>query len=177
MGDLKKFREAIDDVDGRLLGLLNERARLAQQIGAIKARDGRPVYVPERAEQLIRRLSSQSEGPLGEQAIRAIYIEIMSAALALEKKMVIACDGQPGGGAHFAARQHFGSSIRFSFHHGPGKVLESLLRGEADCGVVPESAADPVSLEKNGLGIISRVDVDHGEREAFVVLGRTQATA
>lgn len=177
MGDLKQLREAIDAVDARLLGLLNERARLAQEIGAIKARDGRPVYVPERAEQLIRRLTAQSDGPLGEQAIRAIYIEIMSAALALEKKMVIACDGQPGGGAHFAARQHFGSSIRFSFHHGAGKVIESLLRGEADCGVVAESTADPGRFEENGLGIISRVDVDHGERAAFLVLGRTQATA
>ena len=89
MEELKRLRDAIDAIDGQLVGLLNDRARLAQEIGRIKERDGRPVYVPERAEHLVTRLASQSQGPLGEQAIRAIYTEIMSAALALEKEMVV----------------------------------------------------------------------------------------
>jgi len=50
MEDLTKLREAIDAIDGRLIGLLNERARLAQEIGRIKERNGTPVYAAGRAE-------------------------------------------------------------------------------------------------------------------------------
>jgi len=53
MEELKRLRDAIDAIDGQLVVLLNDRARLAQEIGRIKERDGRPVYVPERAEHLV----------------------------------------------------------------------------------------------------------------------------
>jgi chorismate mutase/prephenate dehydratase len=177
MEELKRLRDAIDMIDSQLVGLLNDRARLAQEIGRIKERDGRPVYVPERAEHLVSRLASQSKGPLGERAIRAIYTEIMSAALALEKEMVVACDGEAGGDAHFAARRQFGSSISFSFHPGPERVVEALRHGEADCGVIEEgkTCIDKLLLESN-LSVISKVTTDHVPRTAFLVLGRTQHT-
>ena len=84
LDQLSRLRDSIDALDAQLIDLLNERARLAQEIGRIKERAGRPVYVPGRAEQLMRRLVAQSKGPLDEPAIRAIYREIMSASLALE---------------------------------------------------------------------------------------------
>ena len=178
MEELKRLRDAIDAIDGQLVGLLNDRARLAQEIGRIKERDGRPVYVPERAEHLVTRLASQSQGPLGEQAIRAIYTEIMSAALALEKEMVVACDGEAGGDAHFAARRQFGSSIRFSFHSSPEQVVEALRQGEADCGVVEESESCIDNLLKGStLSVLSKVASDHGPERTFLVLGRPQQPA
>lgn len=178
MDELNRLRDAIDAIDGQLVGLLNDRARLAQEIGRIKERDGRPVYVPERAEHLVTRLASQSKGPLGEQAIRAIYTEIMSAALALEKEMVVACAGEAGGDAHFAARRQFGSSIRFSFHPGPEQVVEALRRGEADCGVILEdNSCINNLLDKNNLGILSKVATDHVPGSMFLVLGRTHQSA
>jgi chorismate mutase/prephenate dehydratase len=175
MEELKRLRDAIDAIDGQLVGLLNDRARLAQEIGRIKERDGRPVYVPERAEHLVSRLASQSKGPLGEQAIRAIYTEIMSAALALEKEMVVACDGEAGGDAHFAARRQFGSSIRFSFHPGPEQVIEALRCNKADCGVIPEhNARIDKLLDNSNLSVLSKVVSDHGPDTTFLVLGRAQ---
>jgi chorismate mutase/prephenate dehydratase len=48
MEDLRQLRDAIDTIDGKLLALLNDRARLAQEIGRIKERNGRPVYAPGR---------------------------------------------------------------------------------------------------------------------------------
>jgi chorismate mutase/prephenate dehydratase len=178
MEELNRLREAIDAIDGQLVGLLNDRARLAQEIGRIKERDGRPVYVPERAEHLVSRLASQSKGPLGEPAIRAIYTEIMSAALALEKEMVVACDGEAGGDAHFAARRQFGSSIRFSFHPGPEQVIEALRSGHADCGVVSDnkSCIDNLLKESN-LRILSKVEADHVPGSVFLVLGKAQHPA
>ena len=116
LDQLGKLRKEIDAIDSQLLVLLNRRARLAQEIGRIKERNGRPVYAPERAEQLMRRLVSESEGPLDELAIRAIYREIMSASLALEKDTVIAAEGELAGLTHLAAKQQFGSSVRYTFH-------------------------------------------------------------
>lgn len=137
MEDLRQLRDAIDAIDVRLLDLLNERARLAQEIGRVKELNGRPVYAPGRAEQLMRRLEERSSGPLGGKAIRAIYREIMSASLALEKDTVIACGGEPAGPVHMAAREFFGSSVRYVFHPRAGELVSAVVGGEADCGVIP----------------------------------------
>ena len=146
---LEQFRDAIDAIDAKLLDLLNERAGLAREIGRIKELNGRPVYVPGRAEQLVRRLVSRNKGPLDELAIRAIYREIMSASLALEKDMVIASAGEVAGLTHLAAKQHFGSSVRYTFHHDLAGLFEAVASGVADCGVIPfgEEGPDAVLLE------------------------------
>jgi chorismate mutase-like protein len=140
---LGRFRDAIDEIDGRLLDLLNERARLAQEIGKIKERNGRPVYAPERAEKLMLRLIDHSKGPLDGHAIRAIYREIMSASLALEKDTVIASEGEPGGLAHLAAKEQFGSSVRYTFHPDPETLFDAVATGAADCGVIPFGEEGP----------------------------------
>lgn len=149
LDQLGQLRKAIDGIDAQLIDLLNERARLAQEIGRIKERSGRPVYVAGRAEQLMRRLISQSKGPLDEQAIRAIYREIMSASLALEKDTVIAVEGGVAGLTHLAAKQHFGSSVRYAFHDDAATLFESVASGAADCGVLPfgEEGPDAQLLE------------------------------
>ena len=168
MENLSQLRDAIDAIDGKLLGLLNERARFAQEIGLIKERNGRPVYAPERAEQLMRRLAAASQGPLDALAIRAIYREIMSASLALEKDTVIACDGAVGGRSHRAAKQQFGSCVRYTFHASPSSLFEAIARGGADCGVIPfgEEGPDAAVLELLACGTVqlcSQIVLDEGE--------------
>jgi len=78
---LKKFRALIDALDDRMLGLLNRRAALAQEIG--RAKNG-PKYRPEREARILRRLVQRDRGPLPQQALTRIYTEIMSACRALE---------------------------------------------------------------------------------------------
>ena len=85
MSDIAELRAKIDAIDLELLRLLNERASVAREIGVIKSREGLPIYSPEREDRVIRSLIDRSSGPLKPEAIRAIYCEIMSAALALEK--------------------------------------------------------------------------------------------
>jgi chorismate mutase-like protein len=179
MEDLTQLRDAIDAIDAKLLGLLNDRARLAQEIGRIKERNGSPVYAPERAEQLMRRLASRSTGPLGEAAIRAIYREIMSASLALEKDTVIACGGAARGRAHLAAKEQFGSSVRYAFHTDPADLFHAVSSGDADCGVIPfgEEGPDAAVLELLASGkvfLCSQILFAGGEagvRDRHVVLG------
>ena len=137
MSDIADLRSKIDAIDMELLRLLNERAKVARDIGAIKSREGLPIYSPEREDRVIRSLIDRSEGPLTPESIRAIYCEIMSAALALEKDVAIACLGPAGSQSHQAARSKFGSSVRYVFLVSTEEVFREVRRDSADCGVVP----------------------------------------
>jgi chorismate mutase/prephenate dehydratase len=137
MSDIAELRSKIDAIDMELLRLLNERAKVARDIGAIKSREGLPIYSPEREDRVIRSLIDRSEGPLTPESIRAIYCEIMSAALALEKDVAIACLGPAGSPSHQAARSKFGSSVRYVFLMNTEEVFREVGRDSADCGVVP----------------------------------------
>ncbi len=148
MSDLAEIRDKIDAIDSELLRLLNERATLALEIGKIKNRDGLPFYAPDREMTLLRGLIERSEGPLSETAIRAIYREIMSASLALEKDVVIACHGSEGGPTHLAARAKFGSSVGYAFFGEVDELFAAVAHGEGDCCVVP--------IEEAGHGAVSQ---------------------
>ncbi|NDA44102.1 MAG: hypothetical protein EBX78_10875, partial [Gammaproteobacteria bacterium] len=54
--EIEGLRSRIDDVDRRLHALINERARLARQVGVSKGKEGRLVdfYRPEREAQVLR---------------------------------------------------------------------------------------------------------------------------
>ncbi len=181
LDQLGKLRKEIDAIDSQLLVLLNRRARLAQEIGRIKERNGRPVYAPERAEQLMRRLVSESEGPLDELAIRAIYREIMSASLALEKDTVIAAEGELAGLTHLAAKQQFGSSVRYTFHADASSLFDAVVTGAADCGVIPygEEGPDAGILElllRENIFLCSQIVLgadEGGVPPRYLVLGTT----
>ena len=185
MSDLAALRSEIDEIDSKLLALLNERARIAKDIGTIKNREGLPIYSPEREDRVIRSLIDRSTGPLTPEAIRAIYCEIMSAALAVEKDVAIACLGPAGSASHQAARSKFGSSVRYLFFNGTEDVFAGVKREEADCGVVPiddpeHGVANQTldQLAETDLCICAEIllstAVDRGSPEAarFFVLGR-----
>src|SRR5260221_5968597 len=82
---LDEIRKKIDEIDSELLRLLNDRADLVHEVGLIKKEAGLSIYAPEREESLLQRLVQKSKGRLPENAIRAIYPEIMSASIALAK--------------------------------------------------------------------------------------------
>lgn len=137
MSELNPLRAKIDEIDSQLLTLLNERARVVRQIGLVKEREGLPIYAPEREETLLRRLQERNSGPLSPRSLRAIYREIMSASLALEKKLVVACPGGRGGISYQAALEKFGSSIDYHFEPEVADVFHLVEHRHADCGVVP----------------------------------------
>ena len=57
--------------------------------------------------------------------------------MALEKDAVIACSGSVAGRTHLAAKQQFGSSVRYTFHPAPRNLFDALISRNADCGVIP----------------------------------------
>lgn len=135
--NLDDIRRNIDRIDRELLDLLSERADLVHQVGEIKKRDGLQIYAPEREEALLRKLVELNRGRLPEKSIRAIYREIMSAALALEDDLKIAYLGPEGTWTHQAAIKKFGHSVGYSPQPNFAEVFDQVGRRRADYGVVP----------------------------------------
>jgi len=111
---LEDLRDRIDKIDTEMIRLLNERSDIVHEVGVIKKRDGLEIYAPEREEKLLRGLVAKGKGGrLPEDSIRAIYREIMSAALALEEDLKIAYLGPAGTWTHQAAIGKFGHSVKY----------------------------------------------------------------
>lgn len=134
---LEQLRVEIDELDSRLLELMNARADLVHAVGEIKKENGLEIYAPEREEKLLQSLVGKSKGRLPEKSIRAIYREIMSAALALEENLKIAYLGPEGTWTHQAARGKFGASVEYVAQASLADVFEQVSQRQADYGVVP----------------------------------------
>ena len=135
--NLDDIRSQIDTIDHDLLDLLSRRADLVHEVGVVKQRDNLPIYAPEREEALLRRLIEMNQGRLPEKSIRAIYREIMSAALALEDDLTIAYLGPEGTWTHQAAIKKFGNSVNYSAQPNFSDVFDQVARRTANYGVVP----------------------------------------
>ncbi|MBI3696645.1 MAG: chorismate mutase [Acidobacteria bacterium] len=79
-------RARIDAVDARIVSLLNERAKIVQQIGRIKQKGGMPVVAPGRVEEVLRKVTGHNTGPLSAAAMKRIYERIIEEMTALESK-------------------------------------------------------------------------------------------
>ena len=135
--DLDALRKEIDAIDQELLERLNRRVELAQKVGHYKLERGMEVYVPSREEEVFGKLTANNKGPLPDKAVRHIYREIISAAIALEKPLKVAYLGPEATYTHQAALKNFGSSIAYQSMPSVPDVFTAVRRGDADYGVVP----------------------------------------
>lgn len=134
---LGEHRKAIDELDTQIVKLLNERTRHALAIGAIKLRAGGEVYAPHREQAVLERVCRLNKGPISNESLRAIYREVMSSALALQKSMTIAFLGPEATFTHQAAIKRFGSSLLYSPQKTIADVFNEVSRNRAEYGVVP----------------------------------------
>src|SRR4029077_20153642 len=111
--NLDDWRSRINDLDNRILQLLNQRAEAVLQIGDIKRGQEAPVYAPHREPEILGRLAESSPGPLRGPAIGAIWREILSASRALESPLTVSYFGPQATFTHQAALRHFGSSATY----------------------------------------------------------------
>lgn len=135
--DLGPIRENIDRIDRELVGLLNERLKLAAEIGKVKRSQGGQIYVAEREDAVLRKVTGQNQGPIKQEALKAIYREIMSAAIALEKPLLIAYLGPEASNTHAAAMKKFGASVDYHAMAGIGDIFTAVEKGETDYAVIP----------------------------------------
>ena len=137
--DLSKIRERINTVDEKIQGLLNERAKYAQQVGVVKGELGAAVdyYRPEREAEVLRKIVERNEGPLRDEEVLRLFREIMSACLAQQEPLKIGFLGPEGTFTQTAVFKHFGHSVRALPFHTIDEIFQEVESGVADFGVVP----------------------------------------
>lgn len=157
---IKSLRDKIDALDRKIVELINKRTACALKIGKIKKVGKKEVYSPAREKAVYAKVDRCSKGPLPHESLRAIYREIMSAAMALEKELVIAYLGPEATFTHLAARKKFGSSVNYSAAESIADVFLNVERGTADYGVVPiENSIEGAVTHTLDMFIDSRVNI------------------
>ncbi|WP_457678749.1 prephenate dehydratase [Thermovibrio sp.] len=137
MEKLEELREKIDEIDRKIISLLNERAKLAKKVGEVKKREGLPFYVPGREAKILSKLEELNGGPLPPESIRAIFREIISACRALEEPTKVAFLGPQATFTHLAALKHFGTSSKLIPKDSISEVFDEVDKERVDYGVVP----------------------------------------
>ncbi|NJD62586.1 MAG: prephenate dehydratase [Deltaproteobacteria bacterium] len=156
MDRLRELRAEIDRLDDEMLSLLNRRAQAVIEVGKLKSERNLRFYVPEREVEILRRISGANPGPFPTEALKAIYREIISASLSLEKPLSVAFLGPKATFTQLACLKHFGESADYVPQINVSEVFQAVERGVADFGVVP--------IENSSEGIVSNtldMFVDH----------------
>ena len=137
--DLGKVRSQIDAIDEKIHALINDRARLAQQVGISKTQEGKTVdfYRPEREAQVLRMAKERNKGPLRDEEVLRLFREIMSACLAQQEPLKVAFLGPEGTFTQAAVLTHFGHSVRGLPLGSIDEVFHEVEAASADFGVVP----------------------------------------
>jgi chorismate mutase/prephenate dehydratase len=136
--ELSQLREQIDAIDDRILALISERAKCAQQVAEVKLAAGETVfYRPEREAQVLRHIMAKNQGPLDNEEMARLFREIMSACLALEQPVKVAFLGPEGTFTQQAALKHFGHSAVAIPLGAIDEVFREVAAGAANYGVVP----------------------------------------
>lgn len=145
---LAGLRVQIDSLDQQLLSLLNQRARVAEQVGEIKRAEGSPFFRPDRVAQVIDKIQATNKGPLLNQHVGSIWREIMSACLALEAPQRVAVLGPPGTFCEQAAVEFFGGAANLIYCANFDEVFHATAAGTAQYGVV--------GMENSTEGVVAR---------------------
>ncbi|HXZ26693.1 MAG TPA: chorismate mutase [Terriglobales bacterium] len=94
--DIAEWRRQIDEIDRTLVELLNQRARMAQEIGRLKRHTRMPIREPERERAILENVRRASRGPLPPDELAGIFERMIAAMRRLQKDEMLAEEsGQP----------------------------------------------------------------------------------
>ncbi len=74
---LEELRVLIDEVDRRIVDLLNQRTRVVEDIGRVKREAALPIYEPKREDQVFANVAQSNQGPMTHEALRGIFERII----------------------------------------------------------------------------------------------------
>jgi chorismate mutase / prephenate dehydratase len=134
---IQELRKKIDEIDDKLIDLLNERARIVIEVGDIKKTKNLDFHSPSREREILDRLAARNKGPFPQDTLRAVYREILSSSLSLERPLKVAYLGPRATFTHMAGMQQFGLAAQYVPVENIKDVFTEVERGRADYGVVP----------------------------------------
>ena len=150
--DLADLRRALDDIDKVILNALGERARLTEDITAVKSQDGHPLRDGEREAALLAHRATYGERlGLDPSVVRRIYHEILEDSVRRQRDWLrspaadspplsVAYQGTEGAYGHEAAIRHFGVERRpvtFKAYRSFRETAEAVQHGDAMRAVLP----------------------------------------
>ena|SRR5690348_10982333 len=83
--DIADWRKIIDEIDLKLVDLMNQRARAAQEIGKLKRNTNSPIYEPEREKLIFENIRRANRGPLDDRALIQLYERLIDVMRKLQK--------------------------------------------------------------------------------------------
>jgi chorismate mutase len=92
--NVEDWRRKIDEIDRRLVELLNERSRCVVEIGRIKQASGDALYQPDREKQVLDGVVQANPGPLPDAAVRRLFERILDEARSVERIVMHGGDGK-----------------------------------------------------------------------------------
>lgn len=139
MSSLEEYRAKIDQIDTKLVHLINERAKQVVEVGKLKMRDANApgIYAPDRERMILDKIQAMNEGPLPDRCLVAVYRELMSGSFFLERPLRIGYLGPPGSFSHSAAMLKFGQSVEYEALPDIGGVFDEIGSEHCDLGIVP----------------------------------------
>jgi chorismate mutase len=96
--DIADWRRKIDEIDRKLVEMLNQRAEAAQEIGRLKRATEIPIYEPDRERIVLERVQEANQGPLQHRHLMQIYERIMDVMRNIQKDEIVADREVPVGG-------------------------------------------------------------------------------
>jgi len=137
MKKIEELRKKIDELDNKLIDLLNERAKIVVEVGDIKKAEKLDFHSPSREREILERLAARNKGPFPQDTLKAVYREILSSSLSLERPLKVAYLGPRATFTHMAGMQQFGLAAQYVPVESIKDVFTEVERGRADYGVVP----------------------------------------
>lgn len=157
--DLQEIRKDIDGIDKEITRLFEERMALTYQVAAYKIENGKQVYDKQREDEKLQVLSALGKDDFHKQAIRELFLQIMSISRKKQYTLVkeqdseklltpikvlpkgkkkIACFGDKGSYTEQAMEEFFGKEEIEGINQKTfAGVMDALKNGEVDYGVLP----------------------------------------
>jgi chorismate mutase/prephenate dehydratase len=158
---LGPLRQEIDDLDVKILDLIQSRAKRAIELGKLKKKSSFPIMDLSRERQVITRITANPTEPgegLGPEAVMGIFTEIIKACRAAQAPTKVSFLGPAGTFSHAAALQQFGRLAQFIPCDDLAQVFAVAESGEAEFALVPfENTTEGIVGQT--LDLISKTDL------------------
>lgn len=90
---LQECRDRIDELDRRILELLNERTKIVETIGRVKQDLGLPIYEPRREDEVFANVTASNTGPLTSDGVKRVFERIIDEMRNVQRLRMVKKDG------------------------------------------------------------------------------------
>lgn len=134
---INELRKSIDEIDEKILDLINQRLLFGKEIGNIKKKNKEQITDKARETTILKRLKDLNKGYLRNDTLDHIFTQIISESREIQHPGKISYLGPEATFTHIAAMNHFGRNVTFVSQPAIYDVFSDVEKGTSLYGVVP----------------------------------------